>query len=87
MGKAIGTLSPVLNNFDSVNKVASTSSRQNKPNARKDILIVVEEIIKAKCFGKEEGRKHRKFPKPKDALNKNRADLIEWLINKLPYSI
>ena len=52
VGKAIGTLSPVLNNFDSVNKVASTSSRQNKPNARKDILIVVEEIIKAKCFGK-----------------------------------
>lgn len=87
VGRAIGTLSPVLSNFDSENKITSTSSKQNRPHAHKDIVIVIDELRKAKCFEKEDGRKHRKFPKPKDALNKNRTELVEWLISKLPSSI
>ncbi len=87
VGQAMGTLLPVLSNFDEMNGVASISSRQHRPGAHKDVLIVVEEICKAKCFDKEDGRRYRKFPKPKNALNKNKADLVQWLISKLPYSI
>ena len=50
IGRAIGALAPVIDNFDSNNQVASTTSRQRKPTAQKDIQLVVDELVKYKCF-------------------------------------
>ena len=47
IGRAIGTLSPVLENFDLVNNVTINSSRQKKPKAVNDILVVVNELVKS----------------------------------------
>ena len=86
IGRAMGTLSPVLENFDCINKVVHTSSRQRKPKAQKDVMRVVNEISKAHCFTAEDSsRKHSKFPSPKDILHSKPKDsIVDWLITKLP---
>ena len=83
---AMGTLSPVLENFDCINNIVHTSSRQRKPKAQKDVMRVVNEISKAHCFTAEDSsRKHSKFPSPKDILHSKPKDsIVDWLITKLP---
>ncbi len=55
----MGTLSPVLNNFDSVNNVVQTTSKQTKPKAHKDIMSIINELNKGQCFtAKSSTRKH-----------------------------
>ena len=56
IGRAIGTLSPVLDNFDDDNGVATNSSRQKKPSDKKDIAVVVNEILKEGCFIEQSGK-------------------------------
>ena len=90
IGRAIGTLSPVLDNFDDDNGVATNSSRQKKPSDKKDIAVVVNEIVKEGCFIEQsgKGRKHRKFPKPRNVLQaKEKEELLRWLTSRLPSSI
>ena len=89
IGCAIGTLSPILENFDSSNKVGSTSGKRKKPGAYKDVKLVVEELVKAKSFAMQrKERRHKHFPHPKDLLHaKERSELIEWIIGKLPTSL
>ncbi len=88
IGRAIGTLSPMLDNFDSVNQVATSSSRQRKPTAQKDIQVVVNELVKYQSFvSVNKERKHSRFPHPKDILHaKDRREVFEWLVGKLPNS-
>ena len=69
IGRAIGTLSPVLDNFNTHNDVPTTSSRQQKPDAQKDIQIVVNELVNCNAFKVVTGRKYKPFPHPKDVLN------------------
>ena len=79
-------LSPVLDGFDTANKVTPHSSRQNKPKMQNDIEIVVSELVRAMCFAVvERGRKHQQFSNPKDILNaKDKNELLDWLVTKLP---
>ena len=87
VGRAIGTLSTVLDNFDVHNQVPSTSSRQAKPDAQKDIKVVVNELVKCRSFDVEKGRKYNRFPKPKNVLNdKDREEILTWIVTKLPHS-
>ena len=88
VGRAIGTLAPLLDNFDEMNQVLKYSSGQKRPTALKDIEIVVNELIKAECFvAHTTARKHSKFLKPKNVLEaKDRRELIDWLIGRLPTS-
>ena len=85
VGKGIGTLSPVLDNFDEVNNVATSTSSQKRPRAHKDIEIVANELVKAECFVVHtKARKHSRFPNPKNLLTaKDRGELMDWLIGKL----
>ena len=89
ISRAIGTLSPVLENFDFINKVDNTSSKQKKSQVTKDVAVVVDELLKATSFDiKQKGRKHTGFPNPKDVLHgKKKNEILEWLIGKLPNSL
>lgn len=89
IGRAIGTLSPVLESFDTNNNVEQVSSFQKKAKIQKDIQVVVSELVKSMCFvDLDHNRKHYAFPKPKDILNaKNRIELVDWLISKLPNDV
>ena len=80
IGRAIGTLSPVMDNFDAINNV---SSKQKKLKAKKDIQIVIKELVTAKSFVVvNKGRKHRMFPNQTNLLQSKGKD--EWLFSKLP---
>ena len=89
VGRAIGTLAPVLANFDNVNLVNVSSGRQRRPKAQKDIEVVVNELMKADCLvNKGTNRRHSKFPKPRNLLQaKDREELVDWLTGKVPDSI
>ena len=87
IGRAIGTLSPILENFDANNDVSTTSSQQRKPDAQKDIQIVVSELVNCNVFKVVPGRKYKPFPHPKDVLHaKDKKEILAWLVNKLPSS-
>eukprot|EP00731_Ephydatia_muelleri_P000806 Em0001g806a len=59
----IGTLTPILENLNKHYK-------QKKPQATKDVAVVVDELLKAKSFDiKQKGRKDTSFPNPKDVLH------------------
>ena len=87
IGHTIGTLSPVLDQFDAQNKVSSTNSIHARPDSRNDVHTVVNELIKSHSFTMEKGRKHKQFPNPKNLLKtKDKEELLAWLITKLPRS-
>lgn len=50
IGRVMGTLSPVLDNFDCINNVVHTTSEQRKAKAQKDVMVVVSELNKARYF-------------------------------------
>lgn len=89
VGRAIGTLSPVLDNFDKVNDIITSGGLQRRQKAQKDIAIVANELVKAESFVMHnETRKHSQFVHPKNILEaKNRKELFDWLMGKLPTSI
>ena len=89
IGRAIGTLSPVLEAFDTANNVQASSTRQKKIKMQNDIQVVVTELVKSMCFViVNKDRKHTRFPNPKDILNmKDKTELVDWLITKLPRSL
>lgn len=83
VGRAIGTLAPVL---DDDNTVIVSSGRQKQPNAQKDIEVVVNKLIKADCLvNKGTKGRHSQFPKPRNT--KGRKKLINCLAGKVPGSI
>ena len=59
------------------------------PGALKDVKLVVDELVKAKSFDMQQReKKHNHFSHPKDVLHdKEKSQLIEWLIGELPTSL
>lgn len=47
IGQSIGTLPPILDNFDEDNHNQDTSSIHKRPTTQKDIGVVVKEFLKA----------------------------------------
>ena len=58
VGRAIGTITPLLANFDEENCIATPSSVHHAPGIEKD---VISELRKAKLFTLTTGRKHPSF--------------------------
>lgn len=84
VGKAIGTIAPLLKKFDEENDVRAVSGAHKRANTSRDINIVVNELIKSKVFSTINGRKHPTFPSPKDLLHvKSNSELHEWMMYRL----
>ena len=81
VGKAMGTLSPVLSRFDDDNKVTSTRSSGHKPpSAKQDVNLILEQLQQSEVFNNIPGRKHRSFPNPRDVLHhEDHDELKEWM--------
>ena len=86
IGQSIGTLSPVLDNFDEDNHIQGAPSTQKRPTTQKDVEEVVKKLLKTdSLIIKSTRRKHSHFPHPRDNLRvKDRGELLQWLIGKLP---
>ena len=84
VGRCIGTLSHVLDQFDSEISLISGSSKYKKPRATKDIAIAVEELVSSQAFCIQEGRRHQQYAKGKDLLQSvPRKELLEWMTQRL----
>ena len=69
IGRAIGTIAPVLQQFDQENEVASTSGAHRMASFEKDRNIIVGELVKSDVFNTVPGRKHNAFPHPRHILH------------------
>ena len=61
VGKALGTISPVLDNFDKECGIADVSGLHTKPTIEKDVSIVVQLLQKSEVFRQKTDRKHVSF--------------------------
>ena len=83
VGRAIGTITPLLANFDEENCIPTPSGVHHAPGSEKDRNIVVSELRKAKLFTLTTGRKHPSFPHPKSVLHSKKIEeVIAWTTNK-----
>ena len=61
IGKAIGTVSKSLENFDEISNVPSESSTHTTRSSEKDLSQIVKELVKAEVFSMIPRRKHKSF--------------------------
>ena len=84
VGKAIGTLAPLLESFDQKVNVKDVSGSHRRASMKKDIEEVVNELTTHAVFSTIHGRKHPTFPSPRDLLHgKPSTELQGWMIKRL----
>ena len=87
-GKALGTLEPVLRQFDEENNVKKPHGAHKTPSAEKDGQLIIEQLLKTDIFSEKvlpKPRSHTSFPKPKDFLHSLDKKFKEWMINHLKH--
>ena len=85
LGIAIGTLAPVLTQFDEDNDIAENSGAHKALQMHKDRTVVVSELMNVGVFRPNgDERKHHSFPHPRNILHhKSNEVLTEWIENKI----
>lgn len=86
VGYALGTIVPVLDQYDLDNDVPVVSSAHTRHHAQKDLALIVNELGKSRVFSHVKSRKHRKFPNPRNVLHHGtdkKTKLKEWMEGKL----
>jgi L1 cell adhesion molecule like protein len=82
--KALGTILPVLEQFDTQNNVPSISGAHKRASTEKDQAIIVSELQKAMVFDVIPGRQHEAFSNLKNALcDKKTTELTAWITDRL----
>ncbi|XP_019861291.1 PREDICTED: uncharacterized protein LOC109589693 [Amphimedon queenslandica] len=80
IGKAIGTLAPVLEQFDSINDIETHHTRHKTASMKKDILHVVDHINTCNVFSEIPGRKLNCFLNISSLLHKkSKTELISYI--------
>ncbi len=50
VGKTLGTIAPVLDNYDNVNNVTHPSGHHKEPSSKKDIHLTIGHLLKLSIF-------------------------------------
>jgi L1 cell adhesion molecule like protein len=80
VARAIGTISPVLENFDADNGVRTPSTAHKILSFEKDMKCIVSELLSTAVFDVCPGRYHPSFRVPRVPLHaKPEAELIDWM--------
>ena len=90
VAKAIGTLKPVLDNFDADNGINDPSGVHKMSSATKECTVLVKELISnVLAFDKvnDKQRKHKSFPSITSSLlhNLSYEQLIDWIDSHIPH--
>lgn len=82
VGKAIGTMTSTLDQFDTVNNVPAESGAHSKKSSEKDLHKVVNQLVKSRVFNIVPGRKYKSFPNIKTNYIRtlSEQDLKDWMI-------
>ena len=84
VGKALATISPVLDNFDKECGVADVSGLLTKPTIEKDVIIVVQLLQQSEVFRHKTDKKHEAFPRVHTILHiKGKKCLEDWMLQRL----
>ena len=85
VGKAIGTIAPVLQQFDTVNDIKSPSGAHKRPSQEKDRDIILKYLFHNQIFSYIPGRAHSTFRKPRNVLKQeSKENLLLWMTERLP---
>ena len=80
IGKAIGTLAPVIDQFDKINNVGNHQTRHKSTTMKQDVLQVVSHINKYNILHNIPKRKFPTFPNVKSLLHKKSKDeILSWI--------
>lgn len=80
VGKALGTLSPVLSKFNNDNQVIENAGIHKSLVREKDVNLVVQQLQKANNLAVIPGRKHTAFRKVRDILHhEEHTKLVQWM--------
>ena len=83
VGRCLGILHPIVEEFDAENCVQSGSSKPKKPSAVPDVSMVVQDLMASQAFTVCAGRSTT-FKNPKDLLTiKDKDDLISWIVTQI----
>lgn len=84
IGKTLGTVAPLLDNFDQENNISHTSGAHKVPSTEKDVNLIVEHLHKSKIFSLQDGRAHSHFATPRDVLHSmDKQKIIHWIIEHI----
>ena len=85
IGRSIGVLYSLLENFDSEHSVRKTSSKYRKPSATSGINIVIEELMASMSYDEDaDERDVGHFSNVKNLFNCiQEEDLIDWMVGRL----
>ena len=84
VGRALGTLGPVLDQFDLENVTTPVSGAHHRAGTDKDRNIIVGELVRKNIFTTVQGRKHQTFPRPRHVLHaKTRDEVLIWMTARL----
>ena len=88
VARALGTIYPVLDNFDKGNNVTKSSSTHREPNSSEDFKAVLDCLNRFDVFNDSHSRKHQSFPKPRDPLHaKLHEDIVAWIKDHIKYYV
>ena len=84
IGRAIGSIAPVLQQFGQKNALAPTSGAHRMVRFEKYRNIIVRERVKYGVFDTVSGRKHNAFTNPRHVLHaKEGTNLLKWMVERL----
>ena len=80
VAKALGTLDPVLKQFDVNNGIMEGSGHHSVARSDKDTRMVIGELISKSVFSNISGRCHYDFVNPRDPLHaKSHTEMVKWI--------
>ncbi len=84
VGKAIGTLTDTLENFDKVNNVPAESGAHSTRSSEKDLHKIIKQLAKSKVFNVTPGRRHKSFANLKTNYIRSVSEnkLKEWMVDR-----
>lgn len=84
VAKAIGTISPVLDNFDADNGVGAVSSAHKVSSSEKDMTSLVTELLKTTVFITSE-RCHASFSNVPGVPLKSKDQILDWMEKRIHF--
>ena len=80
----MGTIAPVLQQFDIINSIKSPTGTHKHPSSEKDRDIILKYLLINNVFQETPGRAHNSFPKPRNILKyESNENLLSWMSQRL----
>lgn len=89
IGKCIGVLKSVLENYDETTTITEQSGKHSVPSSQKDRDMIINQLLQRNVFEEITGRTHSTFRNLRSSIlsNVNYTDLSKWMTEHVPSTI